>query len=64
MKLISKITNEKKDQALVGLLVGLLFGKSYHTRQKDGYSLPTTDPTNNCINWIWMSKRKSQVQKY
>ena len=26
---------------LVGSLVGLLVGKSYHTKQKDGYSLPT-----------------------
>ena len=42
---------------LVGSLVGLLVGKSYHTRQKDGYSLPTNDPTNNHINWIWMSKK-------
>ena len=41
---------------LVGLLVGLLFGKSY-TKQKDGYSLSTNDPTNNHINWIWMSKK-------
>ena len=29
----------------------------YHTKQKDGYSLPTNDPTNNRINWIWMRKR-------
>ena len=35
---------------LVGSLVGLLVGKSYHTKQKDGYSLPTYDPTNNHIN--------------
>ena len=46
---------------LVGSLVGLLVGKSYHTRQnsiqKDGYSLPTNSPTNNRINWIWMSKK-------
>ena len=42
---------------LVGSLVGLLVGKSYHTKQKDGYSLPTDDPTNNHINWIWMSKK-------
>ena len=42
---------------LVGSLVGLLVGKSYHTRQKDGYSLPTNDLTNNRINWIWMSKK-------
>ena len=27
---------------LVGLLVWLLVGKTYHTRQKDGYSLATT----------------------
>ena len=39
------------------LLVGLLVGKSYHTKQKDVYSLPTNDPTNNRINWIWMSKK-------
>ena len=32
---------------LVRSLVGLLVGKSYHTRQKDGYSLSTNDPTNN-----------------
>ena len=32
---------------LVGSLVGLLVSKSYHTKQKDGYSLPTNDPTNN-----------------
>ena len=42
---------------LVGSLVRLLVGKSYHTKQKDGYSLPTNDPTNNRINWIWMSKK-------
>ena len=42
---------------LVGSLVGLLVGKSYHTKQKDGYSLPTNDPTNNHNNWIWMSKK-------
>ena len=35
---------------LVGLLVRLLVGKSYHTIQKDGYSLPTNDPTNNRTN--------------
>ena len=40
---------------LVGSLVGLLVGKSYHTKQKDGYSLQTNDSTNNSINWIWMS---------
>ena len=44
-------------QLLVGSLVGLLVGKSYHTKQKDGYSLPTNDPTNNRINRIWMSKK-------
>ena len=44
-------------QLLVGSLVGLLVGKSYHTKQKDGYSLPTNDPNNNRINWIWMSKK-------
>ena len=44
-------------QLLVGSLFGLLVSKSYHTRQKDGYSLPTNDPTNNRINWIWMSKK-------
>ena len=42
---------------LVGSLIGLLVGKSYHTRQKDGYNLPTNDPTNNHTNWIWMSKK-------
>ena len=42
---------------LVGSLVVLLVGKSYHTKQKDGYSLPTNDPTNNHINWILMSKK-------
>ena len=42
---------------LVGLLVRLLVGKSYRTKQKDGYSLPTNDPTNNRINWIWVSKK-------
>ena len=26
---------------LVGSIVGLLVGKSYHTKQKVGYSLPT-----------------------
>ena len=41
----------------VAYYFGLLVGKSYHTRQKDGYSLPTNDPTNNRINWIWMSKK-------
>ena len=42
---------------LVGSLVRLLVGKSYHTKQKDGYSLPTNDPTNNSIDWIWRSKK-------
>ena len=42
---------------LVRSLVGLLVGKSYHTKQKDGYSLPTNDPANNRTNWIWMSKK-------
>ena len=42
---------------LVGSLVGILVGKSYHTKQRDGYSLPTNDPTNNRTNWIWMSKK-------
>ena len=42
---------------LVGSLVRLLVGKSYHTKQKDGYSLPTNDPTSNRTNWIWMSKK-------
>ena len=32
-------------------------GKSYHTKQKDGYNCLTNDPTNNRINWIWMSKK-------
>ena len=27
------------------------------TRQKDGYSLPGNDQSNNHINWIWMSKK-------
>jgi hypothetical protein len=42
---------------LVGSLVRLLVGKSYHTKQKDGHSLPTNAPTNNRTNWIWTSKR-------
>ena len=42
---------------VIGSLVGLLVGKSYHTKQKDGYSSPTKDLTNNRINWIWMSKK-------
>ena len=42
---------------LVGSLVRLLVGKSYHSEQKDGYSLPTNDPTNNRTNWIWTSKK-------
>ena len=42
---------------LVGSLVRLLVGKSYHTEQKDGYSLPTNSLTNNRIIWIWMSKK-------
>ena len=42
---------------LVGSLIGLLVGKSYHTKQKDGYNSPTSDPTNNRTNWIWMSKK-------
>ena len=42
---------------LVGSLVRLLVGKSYHTKQKDGYSLPTNDPTNNRTDWMWMSKK-------
>ena len=44
-------------QLLVGSLVGPLVGKSYHTKRKDGDSLPTNAPTNNRINWIWMSKK-------
>jgi hypothetical protein len=44
-------------QLLVGSLVRLLVGKSYHTKQKDGYNRPTNDPTNNCTNWILMSKK-------
>ena len=44
-------------QLLVGSLVGLLVGKSYYTKQKDGYDSPTNDPTNNRTNWIWMSKK-------
>ena len=42
---------------LVGSLVRLLVGKSYHTKQKDGYSLLTNDPTNNRTNWIWTTKK-------
>ena len=42
---------------LVGSLAGLLVGKSYHTKHKDGYSLPTNDLTNNRTNWIWTSKK-------
>ena len=42
---------------LVGSLVRLLIGKSYHKKQKDGYSLPTNSLTNNHISWIWMSKK-------
>ena len=42
---------------LVGSLVRLLVGKSYHTKQKDGYSLPTNSLTNNRISGIWMSKK-------
>ena len=45
---------------LVGLLVRLLVGKSYHTKQKDGYSLPTNSLTNNRISWIWMRKKIGQ----
>ena len=44
-------------QLLVGSLVRLLVGKSYHTKQKDGYNRPTNDPTNNRTNWILMSKK-------
>ena len=44
-------------QLLVGSLVRLLVGKSYHTKQKDGYSLLTNDPTNNCTHWIWTTKK-------
>ena len=51
-------------QLLLGPLVGLLVGKSYHTRQKDGYSVPTNDPTNNHINWIWMSKKIGLYSNY
>ena len=42
---------------LVESLVGQLVGKSYHTREKDGYSLPTNCLTNNRISWVWMSKK-------
>ena len=42
---------------VVGSLIVPLVGKSYHTRSKDGYSLPTNNATNNYINWIWMSKK-------
>ena len=42
---------------LVRLLVGSLVAKSYHTKQKDSYSLPTNTPTNNRINSIWTSKK-------
>ena len=51
-------------QLLVGSLVGLLIGKSYHTKQKDGYNLPTNEPTNNSINWIWMSKKIGHNETY
>ena len=30
----------------------ILVGKSYHTQQKDGYSMPTNSPNNIHINWI------------
>ena len=42
---------------LVGSLIGLLVGKSYHTKQKDGNSQPTNSPTSDRINWIWMSTK-------
>ena len=42
-------------QLLVGSLVRLLVGKSYHTKLKDVYSLPTNSLTNNRINSIWSS---------
>ena len=42
---------------LVGSLVRLLVGKLYHTKQKDGYGLPTNSPTNNRINSFWTSKK-------
>ena len=38
---------------LVGSLVGQLIGKSYNTKQRDGYNSPTNDRT----NWIGMSKK-------
>ena len=44
-------------QLLVGLLVRLLVGKSYHTKQKDGYSLLSNNPTDNRTNWIRMTKK-------
>ena len=48
---------------LVGSLVRLLVGKSYHTKQKDGYSLPTNSPTNNHTNSIWMSKKERGLHR-
>ena len=42
---------------LVGSLVGLLVDKSYHTKQKDGYSLPTNDLTNKVKSF----KKKTKV---
>ena len=44
-------------QLLVGTLVRLLVGKSYHAKLKDGNSLPTNDTTNNHTNSIWTSKK-------
>ena len=45
-------------QLLVGELVRLLVGKSYHKIKKDSNSWPTTiSPTNNNISWIWMRKK-------
>ena len=44
-------------QLLVGSLVEILVGKSYHTKQRDGYILTSNDPTDNQINWICMSKK-------
>ena len=41
----------------ISWIISLLIGKSYHTKKKDGYSMPANDPTNNRTNWIWTSKR-------
>ena len=48
---------------LVGSLDRILVGKSYHTKQKDGYSLPTNDPTNNHTNWILDLDEQKDIPK-